>query len=301
MSQVEYLDDLQAAKFLKTIVSEYVSFMKKYNLEGNFTMFSLDYEDKKSARGSEYPETLLTNKVVEDMIGKVECSDPLKASLLEQMICISTTYEEYKDCMDNKKKNRLFKDIYQKYVDIFSGLSYIKAPSRFSLGFVLNVIVKNDFFNFIYQNDNSCIKVLGNIRKHNNIINDLNSWGYNKKFIMHILSKEYSKQQLIELTKQIESQKTCLLFDKNKHGDVNFILLEVPQEFLLKLITLCHIMLFMLGISDKLVLDQTLFESYWQEKFLDLKDLKLKGMQVQDMVNQFKINHASFSPTDYCI
>lgn len=71
--------------------------------------------------------------------------------------------------------------IFTQYMQTCSlGLFNLKAPSRHTLVFVLNVIVNNGYFNLIYQNDNdnSRIKVLRNIREHVNIIIDHHSWNF---------------------------------------------------------------------------------------------------------------------------
>lgn len=121
--------------------------------------------------------------------------------------------------------------------------------------------MNNGYFNFTYQN-NSRISVLKKIRARGNIINDRNSWESKKNVIKHL---NYSKEQIIELAYRIEAHESCVLFDKDKQANVNCIIEENPQEFLQKLITLCHFLFFMLGISDKLIMPQTLFENYWQK------------------------------------
>ena len=184
-------------------------------------------------------------------------------------------------------------------MDILSDISKLPLRSKVTLGFVLNVIV-NGYFNFLLIGPNSRIKVLRNIRKHKNIILDKTTWNAYRTPIMPFLFEHYTHQQIKILCQDIEAQRQCLMFDKTDKEKVNFILQEEPRKFLQKLITLCHIQLFMLGLNDKLILSETLFNSYWCTKY-DLASCTLKSMPVFDLLEHLKDKQRELQSAEFDI
>jgi len=292
--EVQYLEKEDANKFLETIVGEYSYFMEKYN-QNDLSIFTIDMGDMNEIKKLEKNAEELCSKSKNLMVGKVNCSDALKSSFLSQILSISKTYSMFKQ--ENSPEH--FLSIYQAYADILSDISKMSIESKITLAFVLNVIVKNGYFNFLVTGDNSRIKVLRNIREHNNIIYNTVRWNAYHDPIMPLLFEKYTKTQIESLCESIKAKTEYLLFDKNKKGTVNFILQENPRHFLKKLITLCHIQLYMLGINDKLILSETLFKDYWCKKY-DLS-CELKSMKVSELLKQFQEQEQNLQPEKFNI
>jgi hypothetical protein len=155
---------------------------------------------------------------------------------------------------------------------------------------IVNSIVKNGFFNFIISSDNARIKVLRNMRAHDNIIFDKQTWDANLKRIIPGLNgiipglnEEYTMAQITALELEICTSKKILLYDMNDKEELKFMIIEEPTAFLKILITLCHIQMFILGLNTKMIISREVFKEYWLVKYPGiLNESMKKEMDLQE-------------------
>lgn len=69
---------------------------------------------------------------------------------------------------------------------------------------------------------------------------------------------------------------------QKRPGNVNFLIEEIPSRFLKKIITLCHILMYLTRMNDHLVLSRELYRDYWQVKHDPLKDILLEACSKED-------------------
>lgn len=60
-------------------------------------------------------------------------------------------------------------------------------------------------------------------------------------------------------------------------------LCEAPLVFLRKLITLCYILLYVLGLNERIVMPGSLFKDHWQRKFPSLRRIKMSNISMRHL------------------
>ena len=268
---------------MTTIIKDFTSVAEKYALTFEANLFTIDYNDsdKVSAFLKDKPQFYKT--AAEIMLGKVAAPPSVAADLLDRVISISQYYTLFKNAENpSDQRCKLLLDILQSYVDILSLVDTLELERKLVIGFVLNVVVKNGFFNFLTSGENSRIKVLRNVRAHNNVIMNLRAFNTHINRLSPILQQELTRAELRKLGERVRDQEEVLLFDMNKKNIVNFILRENPLLFLKKLITLCHILLYMLGLNKRIILSREIFQNYWQVKYPELAKISVELLLVTE-------------------
>ena len=230
-----------------------------------------------------------------ESLGTIPCDAALGAGLLKKTLHLSETYATYK----SNPKPDLIPYMLQDYVDFISSVVKLKdIKDRMAIGFLLNTIVKNGFFNFVLSGDNTRVKVLRNMRAHDNVIVDKQTWNANIQRIASVINDLYTLEEVRQLEEDVCQYKKIILYDQNDKDTVSFMIIEEPGEFLRKLITLCHIQIFALGLNKNLVLSRRVFQNYWMKKYPEIDRTWMKEMQLQEHCEKFKTLIESHTQTE---
>jgi hypothetical protein len=286
-NSVAYLDTEDANVFLNVVLLDYVNMAKFYEVPLPKELFLID-QKKDSAAVEQHlkDDPKFADSIFQHVTAireqKGQTNRGLCHSLLDQTRNMSDIYCRFKEgkavCFWVD-----FKQILDWYLDVIANICHIpELVQRMTISFVLNVIVKNGFFHFVYNGENSRIKVLRNIKAHNNIIHDKSTFSSKCKFIVPKMLDLFSISELNEITAQIDRHESVILFDLSEKQKLSFLLIENPLLLAKKILTLCHVQMFILGLNEKLIISQELFKTYWVPKFPALKSLQLKYMTIDE-------------------
>ena len=233
---VGYLDKDDANKLLEYVTNDYILPSKRFKYELSPNYFLIEKSD-----GNEVKKVLHDDPAwIESLsahLSDCKCSKPIAAGLLKKIKHLSETYADFKK---SEPKQDLIPYMFQDYVDVISSVVKLPVTTRMVIGLIMNSILKNGFFNFVISSDNARIKVLRNMRAHDNLVIDKQTWDANLDFIISPLTEVYSINEIQQLESDILGSKKILLYDMNENKKVNFIMIEEPKAFLKKLITLCQ-------------------------------------------------------------
>lgn len=273
---VGFLDEVDASLMLKSIVREYINRAQHYEFSLADKCFCVENSDMNEVKSKlEKDRNGHLDKILSS-IGNLECQPAIGALLLKKTLHLSTEYGKLKE--KPQLISSLFPYLLADYVDVISSVSKLGLDARMAVGFVLNVIVKNGFFNFIHCGDNARVKVLRNMRAHDNLVLDQHTWDANIGRLMTVFNDIYTLEEIHALEKDVISSKVVLLYDMNDKN-VTAVIREEPMSFLKKLITLCHIQMFILNLSKIMVVSRNVFSDYWMKKYAHL----LNGIHVKIM------------------
>lgn len=284
---VSFLDKTDGLLLLDTIALDYVEPIMNKDLKPSSELLVLELskkpEDEKDKQNTIQGFVQFINATPKQFY-MYDVSLPVQRLLLKHMKYISEHYDMFLNNTNIETRNNFFYDIYQKWVDIVS-LLFKEQSAVKGLVFLLNIITKNGFFNFVKVNDkNPNIKILRNIREHDKIILDRDTYDEHYPDIAKELHYYKSGRELEELRNQIFSGDKVVMFDRNDKGYVNTLIIEDPRFFLKKIITFGHIVLFCFKINEKLVVSEELFTTYWAKKY-NIEALLLRKMTVEEHLN----------------
>lgn len=88
---------------------------------------------------------------------------------------------------------------------------------------------------------------------------------------MPTMLKNYSVKRIQDLKRRVVNNKEVILFDRQTEKKVNnavtTILIDDPVHFLKRLVTMCHLLIYALGYTDKLVLSRTMWVDEWKPQY----------------------------------
>lgn len=272
---VGFLRGKDATLFVSEIARDYLKFVDQYE-RGQIDVDLLIIAQEERVDARKELENGFRDNLESFFENGFQC-DPLAIgnSIAKITLRISNLYATYK----NEPTGELFLSVMQGYADIISEISKLVPGQRATIAFLLNIVVKNGYFNFLLYDLNSRIKVLRNMREHHNIVYDIDTFNSNIRSLAPRLRDIVTVDELKEKTRHfgLLDDDRCIvwLFDKSKNGKVNFLIEEKPAFFLKKLVTLCHILMFVTRMNSDLVLSRELYETYWQRKHICLRTIKL--------------------------
>lgn len=267
MNTIGYLPKDKAEAFLDLLSKDYTNVLDAFTPIPNMIVLDMEY----SKRVEDITDEVVKKKLLQDKFYKVQLDDAIKHGMLDTIMVISHRYEMYKN---NGNKDD-FLELYQKWVDIYSLLCNVPAEDMIGLAFLMNIMTKNGFFRFLETNDNVNVKIIRNIREHNNVVVDEPSLCTHYPIIQERLHYHFSTKEMEGIVDKIRTGNVCILYDRSrpdkskpdKKIKVTSVLVEDTVTFLKKLLTLCHVILFCCGLNDKLVISRELFRDYWCKKY----------------------------------
>ena len=293
--KVGYLEKEDAMLMILHLSKEIPKMSKKFSFDLSPNQYIMESDDFNSAKDKlknepDWVEHLKTK------IENIRCSDAEGAVLLGFTRQLSRSYSQYK--LGNESES--IRNMVQCYADVFSSIMKLDFEIRMIIGFIFNAITNRDFFNIIENTDNPRMKVLRNMREHDNLIIDKLTWDSNLRRIIPMLCERYSKAELKNLEEEVKKGQKLIFYDmnskkpkKDKNGTileestikVTHILIEEPKLFLKKMVTLCHIQMFILGLNSKMIMSRELFKDFWVKKYPKL-DKRIKEMTLVEFNNQ---------------
>lgn len=270
--KIKYFKPDDSKSIIIEILEQYLNLINKFDETLNNTLFLLEYDDKEKDKGKEINKQINNDSVIKefkewfskDKFNKSKGNINLISKNIKQ---ISKIYYDYKKEKDLDRKTQQFKEIYNLFNDIISTLIKLELEDKRQIALILNIFTNNCFFSWLQFPENIKLKTIRNIKAHDNLILDLNSFKTQYKNLSPFLTDNKTTKELNDMLIEIKKGDYCLLYDKNQKGNLSAILYENTTSFLKKIITICHLILYLLGGSKKLIFSRNLYVNYFKKKY----------------------------------
>ena len=87
------------------------------------------------------------------------------------------------------------------------------------------------------------------------------------EIILPVLFKEYTSRELCALIEEMSTLSKVIMYDCSTDGKVTALIVDKPQMFLKRIITLMHFVLYLCNVRDELILSREIFDEYWSKKY----------------------------------
>jgi hypothetical protein len=215
--------------------------------------------------------------------------------LHSQLQVIASSYAEFKIETDPDKKRSLFRSVFGGCSGVLedTGVSCTKDDQP-KLALLLNLFLGQNYFDWLEFPRKSQLKALRNIYSHNSfVMRGMHLKDYITRLppasLPALLHRHFSYHQLQQLEKKINQFDEVLFFDRETNGDhITALLVEKPEDFLAKIITILHFISFLTGNRGKLIFSKRVAVIMTEKTGLPLGDEWLLEMLVLDHVKEIQ-------------
>ncbi len=255
-----------SVKFLVIIINEFKSVCEAW---GGSLQISPGMQSKDCPTVDDIP--FLYSVLDSVSIRTKQCENSEACIMIGNICDMSKACRTYESETDVEEKTRLFNLILQMFADNYAHLVRVRCEY---VPFILNLITKNGFIKFIRD-----------ARYHNNVVLDSLSYCIHDSAL-----KNYCDPQLYS---DIIAHKRFILFDSQN------VLVEENLYFLKKILSICHVQLFVLGLVDKIVLSEDVLENYWIQKHPLLNTLTVEKISIETHETNMLENKKRFKTSGF--
>ncbi len=251
---VSSLTSEDSVKFLVIIINEFKSVCEAWSgsLQISPGMQSIRGKDCPTVDDIPFLDSVLNSVSIRTK----QCENSEACIMIGNINDMSKACRTYESETDVEEKTRLFSLILQMFADNYAHLVRIRCEY---VPFILNLITKNGFIKFIRD-----------ARYHNNVVLDSLSYSIHDSAMSN-----YLHERDPQLYSDVIAHKRFILFYSQN------VLVEENLYFLKKILSICHIQLFVLGLVDRIVVSEDVLEKCWIQKYPLLKCLTVEKIPIE--------------------